>query len=274
MSSKTINIHRKSISAVFVLFACVGAISFECRAAVPISGLVSYWAANGNGNDSADGNTAFLQGGATFGPGISGQAFTFDGGNSYVSVPASANLNVGLGSGFTISTWVNPAQMTIQPLLEWNGLSGIYPWGSHLWISVNNPADVYANLVDTSGNNHYIESAGGQMTVNAWQQVALTYDKASGTAVLYRNGIAIQTENLGTFTPQTSYDLYMGIRPAGAFSEDHFQGSIDETSIYNRALTPSEILSVYQAVPEPGSAALICLGLAGFVGLSSLRKRA
>src|SRR5215469_13633328 len=120
MSSKAINIHRKSLSAVFVLFACVEAISFTSRAAVPIPGLVSYWAADGNGNDSADGNTAFLQGGASFGPGISGQAFTFDGANAYVSVPASANLNVGLGSGFTISTWVNPAKMTIQPLLEWN----------------------------------------------------------------------------------------------------------------------------------------------------------
>jgi hypothetical protein len=274
MNSKTINIYRKSIAVAFALFTCVGAVTFTCRAAVPIPGLVSYWAANGNGNDSADGNTAILQSGASFGPGISGQAFTFDGVNAYVKVPASANLNVGLGSGFTISTWVNPAKMTIQPLLEWNGLSGTYPWGSHMWISVNNPADLYANLVDTSGNNHYIESAGGFMTVNAWQQVALTYDEASGTAVLYRNGVAIQTENLGSFTPQTSYDLYMGIRPAGAFSENHFQGSLDETSIYNRALTPSEMLSVYQAVPEPGCAALICVGLVGFAGLSSLRKRA
>jgi hypothetical protein len=272
MNSKTIHIYRKSIPTAVMLFAWVAAISFTFRAAATTPGLVSYWAANGNGNDSAGGNTASLQSGAGFGPGVSGQAFTFNGSSAYVKVPASPSLNVGLGTGFTLSTWINPSQLTLQPVLEWNGLSGAFPWGSHMWICVNNPADVDANLVDTAGNNHYIESAGGMLTAGAWQQIGLTYDQASGTAVLYRNGVAIQTANLGNFTPQTSYDLYMGDRPAGSFSDNHFQGSMDEVSIYNRALSASEMLSVYQSVPEPGCAALLCAGLVG-LAFSSRRKR-
>ena len=45
----------------------------------PPAGLVGWWPGNGNANDIANGNNATLQDGATFAPGMVGQAFTFDG---------------------------------------------------------------------------------------------------------------------------------------------------------------------------------------------------
>ena len=53
--------------------------------------LVSWWHAEGNANDSADGNNGTLQNGATFGTGRSGQAFSFDGVDDYVNVPDADN---------------------------------------------------------------------------------------------------------------------------------------------------------------------------------------
>ena len=50
------------------------------------------------------------------------------------------------------------------------------------------------------------------MVTNVFQHVALTYDKTTGVAVLYRNGVVVATANLGVFTPQTSFDLYLGKR--------------------------------------------------------------
>ena len=37
-----------------------------------------------------------------------------------------------------------------------------------------------------------------------------------GAAVLYVNGGSVAAANLGTFIPQTSYDLFLGSRPASA----------------------------------------------------------
>ncbi len=107
--------------------------------------------------------------------------------------------------------------------------------------------DLYANIMDTTHTAHSLSSAAGVMVGNTFQHVALTFDKTTGLAVLYRNGVVVQSANLGTgFTPWTSIDLYIGCRPAGAFA-NYFNGIIDEPSLYNRALTASEIAAIYNA---------------------------
>jgi len=53
-------------------------------------------------------------------------------------------------------------------------------------------------------------------------------------------------------------------------NEFPFQGAIYEAVLYNRALSPSEVLSL---VPEPGSAALISLA-SGLFWVVSRRRRA
>ena len=68
----------------------------------PPGGLVSWWRAEGNAADSQGTNNGVLQGGASFASGKVGQAFSLDGTNGYVQIPASASLNVGLSNGLTI----------------------------------------------------------------------------------------------------------------------------------------------------------------------------
>jgi hypothetical protein len=50
---------------------------------------VSWWHADGNANESVGSNNGSLQGGATFAPGKSGQAFSLDGVNAFIDVPTS-----------------------------------------------------------------------------------------------------------------------------------------------------------------------------------------
>jgi hypothetical protein len=80
--------------------------------------------------------------------------------------------------------------------------------------------------------------------------VALTYDKASGVATLYCNGSVVLQQVLGSFTPQTTFDIYLGKRPltrGETFSSGSltFAGLLDEAAIYNRALSASEIQAIY-----------------------------
>jgi hypothetical protein len=123
--------------------------------------------------------------------------------------------------------------------------------GAHLWLSTGavspGVGNLYANLKDIAGNDHYIFSEDGLITANHFQHVALTYDKTTGMAALYRNGVEVANQNLGIFTPQTSSDLYFGIRVAGPFSGLYFKGKMDEVSIYNRALATEEIQADYEA---------------------------
>ena len=80
----------------------------------PASGLISWWQAQGNASDSADGNHGTLQGGVGFLTGEVGQAFDFDGTSAFVSVPVSANLNVGTQAGLTLECWIKPADVSAR----------------------------------------------------------------------------------------------------------------------------------------------------------------
>jgi hypothetical protein len=223
---------------------------------VPVSDeLVSWWRAEGNGSDSADGNNGMLQDGVTCAAGNVGQAFAFDGNNSSVTVPASSSLNVGLGGGLSIETWIKPSTVALErPIVEWNSVTGgnPYPYGVHFWISVPvgygaGPGCLYANIVDTVGSFHWLTSAGGLLNTDSFQHVAMTYDKTSGLAVLYLNGAIVAEKNLGSFTPQTSYNLYLGRRPGGVAAAYSWAGLMDEVSLYSRALDQTEIQAIYNA---------------------------
>jgi hypothetical protein len=218
-------------------------------------GLVSWWRGEGSALDSWDHNKGELHG-VTFAPGEVGQAFSFNGTSEYVHIPVAgnlpdaANLNVGLGAGLTLDAWVNPSDAANgHPIIEWSQPVGGAPYGVYLWVGhpSHPPGYFYANIVDTDGNWHVIDSDPGVMTANVFQHVAVTYDKTTGLARLFLNGAIIKETNLGTFTPQTSYELYFGERPPGDINSRYYLGLIDEIDVFSRALEPAEIQSIYNA---------------------------
>ncbi|HEY0074690.1 MAG TPA: LamG domain-containing protein, partial [Abditibacteriaceae bacterium] len=204
------------------------------------SGIVAWWKAENNAVDSVGSNNGVLQNGATFAAGKVGQSVSFDGVNDGVKFPASATINVGTGNGFTVEAWINPTVLDgDSPIFEWNNGS----YGVHLWNYLATGA-LFVNLVDTTGQNHIFNSADGVLTANTFQHIALTYDKTSGMATVYRNGVNVASQHVGIFTPQTGYDLYFGMRPGIG---GYFQGLIDEPSLYSRALSAIEIQNIYNA---------------------------
>ena len=213
------------------------------------SGLVSWWAAEGNGSDVSGNNPATVLSGISYGSGEVSQAFNFNGSNAYVMAPASASLNVGTNSGFTIEAWINPSDVSgIHTLFEWNdGASfGVHLYHSQSWFgNGGGPGDLMANIVDSGGGWHPLFSAPGLLTANSFQHIAMTYDKASGTGKLYLNGAVIASDHLGSFTPQTGYNLYLGKRPDGSLPV--YGGLMDEVTLYDRALTQAELQAIYVA---------------------------
>lgn len=236
----------------FALSLCVAGTAAENAAChSPPAGLAGWWPFEGDGSDESGQHPALLLGNAAFGGGMVGQALAFDGHDDFAKVAASPELDVGAGPGLTIEGWIKPANVAaIGTLVEWNNHAGSI--GAHFHISVpvvggGGPGALYANLVDTGRVSHQIWTAPGLLTPNVFQHVALTYDKASGVAMLYLNGSVRAETNLGSFTPQTSYDLYLGVRPSGPVSGTYFAGMLDEISLYAQALGPAELSALCAA---------------------------
>ena len=79
---------------------------------------------------------------------------------------------------------------------------------------------------------------------NTWYHTAVTYD--GSTTNFCRDGSLVGTDpnGIGAIAAESFYQLHLGKSPVTPLSI--FNGTIDEVKIYNRALTPEEILADYQ----------------------------
>lgn len=239
-----------------LFFLSAPAIVSQTCTPVP-AGLVSWWTFGGSGMDNQGYNPAALFG-AQFDLGEVRHSLLLDGVDDFGRVGASQSLNVGVGGGFTIDMWINPADISAQhPLVEWNTGTGFQ---THFWYSVtppnhgNGPGSLFTNILSPNGTWHILSSAPSLVLPNVWQHVAVTYDKASGASNLYLNGAVVAQGNLGSFTPLTTGDLYFGFRPSDG---EIFSGQLDEIDLFNRALSGPEINSIFGAGAEGKCSSLL-----------------
>lgn len=221
-------------------------------ACAPIgASLAGWWPAEGSGLDRAAGHDGHVNGPMGFVPGQVGQAFHFNGTNASIRISASAGLAAGSPHGLTVELWINPSDLEHpRPVVEWN--DGANP-GVHLWISEDDRTgdgrgSLFANLVSAGNVNHLLRSASGILRTNEYQHVALTHDQVSGIARLFWNGVIVAESTFGSLDLVTTPNLYLGERPMSNVSElkpGFFAGALDEVTVYNRALTPEEIIAAY-----------------------------
>ncbi|HEY5914357.1 MAG TPA: LamG-like jellyroll fold domain-containing protein [Verrucomicrobiae bacterium] len=210
----------------------------------PASGQVGWWRAEGSASDSSpSGNNGVFTG--SYVGGEVGQAFAITSTSTAVRVPASTTLNVGPGPGLTVEGWLKPYDTVARPFVEW-ATSGTF--GVHIWVNFPSPGYVWVNLFGTDGHSHGYQSAPGLIVANTFQHLAVTYDRASGQSSLFINGVPQQPVTLGAFTPRTTPDLYLGLRPSFVpYGPAAFNGLIDEVALHGRALSAAEIQAIYAA---------------------------
>jgi uncharacterized repeat protein (TIGR01451 family) len=203
-----------------------------------ISGLVSYWRAEGDPNDSIGSNSGTLQNGVTFDDaGEAGQAFSFDG-NAYVQAPTNG-LPTG-NSDRTLSAWIKVNQFSNVESF----FAGYGNFGSL--------GETYQ--LGTNGSTLYFSQWGAaifgpSLQSGVWYHVAAT--NVGNAVTLYLNGQPVSTGTLTINTP-SSTQFYIG-RIAGSIGDTRrLNGLVDEIAVFGRALTAAEIQSMYAA----GSAGL------------------
>jgi hypothetical protein len=218
----------------------------------PLVDLAGWWRGESNTLDSASINHGRMLPSPVatyYTTGQFGAAFSLRSGN-HVVISNPPSLNVGAGAGLTIETWINPITTSL-PIVEWN--SGTGTQGVYLAYSYSRgPGYLEANLVDTQGQSHVIQSPFISPVYNQWRHVAVTYDQASGAAALFVDGAVVTQTNLGSITPRTTGNLYLGYRPPGNYpgSGLRFNGLMDEVAVYRRALTPAELRCAMRGGPN------------------------
>src|SRR6202030_319862 len=98
-----------------------------------------------------------------------------------------------------------------------------------------------SDLVNQGSGAFQAFSVSGVLTLNAWNHVAATYDSATGIRCIYVNGVKVASHvnaPVAVYNSITPVTIGTWIRSTN-FNQDYFQGSIDELSLYKRALSAS-----------------------------------
>ena len=203
------------------------------RGSLP-AGLVALWPGEGNANDSIGSNNGKLVGGAGFADGKVGRAFLLNGRNSYVSIPDSPSLDV-FTTSITVMAWIKVNHSTANSDWAW-----IVTKGNSSWRMMGT---TYAKTVYFAASGTSSDGIAGSRNVNdgQWHHVAGVYDGAN--LFLYVDGALDVSQPASGSVSQNNYPVEFG-QNAEALRTP-FNGLIDEVSIYNRALSASEIRAIY-----------------------------
>jgi len=217
-------------------------------------GMVSWWRAETNGLDWLGLNNGTLFAGVAFTNGAFGRGFLFNGTTGQVvKAVASESLNVGSGAGLTVEGWIRPNSFTQKCIAEWNSGSASGTGVNFFHSTLSGGGGIgglYANFLDTNLVNHFLVTPANILSTNVLQHIGFTYDRTSGVARIYLNGVVVTNANLGVFTPRTVNDFNLGGARTNA---GFFDGQMDEMALYNRALDASEMLAIYQNSPATKS---------------------
>lgn len=201
----------------------------------PNAGLVAFWRANGDADDTAGTNHGTLEGDTTFSTGHQGQAFDFDGSGDRVRIPDGGSdvLDVQTGE-FTIAAWVYIRTSGVHFIAGKDFDDGSYA------ISVDGQK-LYFYLIN-NGNYQYINT-GDDLSFNTWHHVAGV--RAGGQIKVFIDGTERSSTSYTENLPATSTDFTIGGPVYGTSPQPDTNGLIDDVRLYSRGLDETELTAIF-----------------------------
>jgi type II secretory pathway pseudopilin PulG len=213
-----------------------------------ISDLVGYWTFNEGASNTAFDYSGYGHNGVWYGSGPNHYesgfnqtpAGKFNGVNDYVRVPSDDLLNA---HSLTIALWIKASEITGHNYILEKGSP------SQFGISLENGqnhGELEFFLDDDRTCGSKTKSFEGEviLTTDVWNFVAFSFDDDSNILKIYVNGQLDKQYLYTGCTPINDGDLYIGRKVDGSQGYE-YGGLMDNVSFYNRALTDSEVLSVY-----------------------------
>jgi hypothetical protein len=202
--------------------------------------LVGWWRLeSGNGtffaDDSGRGNNGTCSNGNCplfDSSGIFGGSHIFNSSSSsYIQVAYNGDLNFSKSDKMSISLWFNYRNSQSAGLVSNRaGSSSSY----NLYLSTTNL------ILDIANQTTHQTTSTYPVSLNTWYHVVATYN--GSVMNLYVNGTLVRMQNqTGNIQSQTT-NLFIG-----RYQSSYLNGSLDDVLIFNRALSSSEVLALYNA---------------------------
>lgn len=187
--------------------------------------------------------------------GADGLGLQFDNPNQYATVVDSADFK---STSFSLSVWMKPDSTVVGDSIFQSGDFGTTKAGWHLFRTSanalkfqlgNNTGAVFdTDWTDFSTVNNIVNTT-------EYKHVVLTYNGT--TAKIYVNGVEAATKDWsGLAFPATNY-VSIGAGNSNGTYTAPFNGDLDETKVYTRALSSVEVTELYnqprtpETAPEP-----------------------
>jgi len=194
--------------------------------------------ATGN-NDASMSNVTYSNSGGL--PSL-GKYSIYNGTTSYGQVTDDADVT----NIKTCCVWIylfDFGELNVGRIIDKNASKTIF------WPSGTDSKLEFYKLFDTSHGQW--SSPNASIAATTWYNVAYTYamdDNVATNPLIYINGQSVVvTEDVtpeGNMTSDTGADLYIGNR---SDNQRTFNGRMDNLRIYDRVLTPTEILEIYNS---------------------------
>ncbi len=223
------------------LCLCLGLqVNAQLPSYVPASGIIGYWPLDGNANDISGNGHNGINNGATASANRNGTpnaCLYFD--IDYVEV---LNLPLNLQSDFSFSYWQKLNGFLVPDVIVdlnqnkvCNGTPHIWQWGD----------SVRFGMCSTDVGSL---SLGAQsQLINNW--VNFTYTHTGGITKMYKNGTLLFTLNhTWPLTSTAQFTLANGGNTLGVLHGQPSDIYMDDIGMWNRVLSESEILGLYQAI--------------------------
>lgn len=216
---------------------------------IPRSGLVAFYPFSSNGNDASGNGLHGTVNGATLTAdrfGVGSNAYGFDGINDFIDAGNPSQLQI--VNTITLSVWVKNSSFTyglnMLSKTQTTNPSGTQGHGYRLQLTQTGDGTqyygtyVYYPGFGATGLNF---SGGAAFTANEWVNFTFTLD--GSIAKWYKNGVEVFS--VSNHQPLTAATLGNFVIGAGSTGVYNFNGQIDDVAVYNRVLSATEVLQLY-----------------------------
>ena len=207
------------------------------------SDAVAWWPGDGNANDLMGNSNGSLQGGATYSYGRVSRAFDLDGNGSYVEVPDNTAFNFGTAD-FSLEFWVNFRDLGDGNLYYPEAIFAAHDEGGgdqNKWIFGLNGRLLTLLVDDPIVGVQFLGQVPFEPDLDTWYHLAVV--RAGETLNVYTNGLLAGTDTITADLLPAAAPLTIGQAEGIGF----MNGLMDELTIYNRALSGTEIAATYSA---------------------------
>ncbi len=171
----------------------------------------------------------------------SNQYLDFDGVNDYVNVPAATSLIAG-SSAISMTGWFFNTTMGYG-----QGMMGIRGTNGAFYLIELGSGTIECRFVNAANTLYQVVAPASTIVPNVWQHYAWVYD-GSNVKLYLNGGLVGSAAAAGSFSTTVSFPFVIGLSPATGYNF-YYKGGIDEVTLWNKALTQTEIQNMLTNEP-------------------------